>query len=191
MAAEAVGFVRQAAPAGKDDPDVLWTAGQVISYFTGDHAAGQDLIERALTLNANSALAWCARGYVLTFSNQPEPAIESFSYAMRLSPLDPLGYMFKHGLAIAHILAGRFEEAMTWLDQVLHEQPRNPSAIRYKTALCGHLGMAEEGQRCVRELLALFPGATLASFERHYALRSSGYATIMLDGLRKAGLPEE
>jgi TolB-like protein/class 3 adenylate cyclase len=191
MAAEAVGFVRQAAPAGKDDPDVLWMAGQVISYFTGDHAAGQDLIERALTLNANSALAWCARGYVLTFSNQPEPAIESFSYAMRLSPLDPLGYMFKHGLAIAHILAGRFEEAMTWLDQVLHEQPRNPSAIRYKTALCGHLGMAEEGQRCVRELLALFPGATLASFERHYALRSSGYATIMLDGLRKAGLPEE
>lgn len=65
-AAEAVGRARQAVDTGKDDPDVLWMAGWAISYLTGDHATGLGLIERALTLNANSALSWCARGYVQT-----------------------------------------------------------------------------------------------------------------------------
>ena len=89
------------------------------------------------------------------------------------------------------MLARRFEEAMKWVDQALREQPRHPSAVRYKAAICGHLGMADEGQRGIRELLTFYPGATVASFERYFALRSPGYATIMLDGLRKAGLPEE
>jgi TolB-like protein/class 3 adenylate cyclase len=144
-AAEAMGFARQAVDTSKDDPDVLWMAGQGLSYFSGDQATGQDLIERALNLNANSALAWCARGWVHNFANRPEPAIESFNHAMRLSPFDPFGYMFKTGLANALTLAGRFEEAMKWVDQALREQPRQPTALRYKATLCGYLGKVEEG----------------------------------------------
>jgi len=109
--AEAVALARQAADTGRDDPDALWMAGWTISYLAGDHATGLGLIERALMLNANSALAWCAHGYVLSWAgtSQPEPAIESLNHAMRLSPLDPLGYTFNFGMASAYMVAGRFE----------------------------------------------------------------------------------
>lgn len=190
MTAEAVDFARQAAAAGKDDSDALWMAGQIIAYLAGDHATGRDLIERSLTLNANCALAWCARGYVLLWSAQPEPAIDSFAHAMRLSPLDPLGYMFKHGTAIAHLHAGRFDDAMTWIDQVLRQQPRQTSAIRHKAALCGHLGKLEEGRKWVQKLLTFYPGATIKSIQKFMAANAAN-APIVLEGLRKAGLPEE
>lgn len=111
---------------------------------------------------------------------------------MRLSPLDPLGYWFKTGLTIAHMLAGRFEEAMKWVDETLREQPRLAAAVRFKTSLCGHLDRVEEGQRCVRDLLTLYPGATIRRFERYYApMNVPEAAAVVLEGWRKAGVPEE
>jgi TolB-like protein/class 3 adenylate cyclase len=191
-ATEAIGLAKQAVDTGKDDPDVLCMAGRVLSNLAGDHATALGLIDRALALNANSALAWGARGYVLTYANQPEPAIESFNHAMRLSPLDPLGYTFKFGLTLAHMLAQRFEEAMKWVNETFREQPRVAAAIRIKTSLCGQLNQVEEGQKCMRDLLTFFPGATIRSFDRYLALQNSPELTaIILEGLRKAGLPEE
>jgi len=168
-------------------------AGQILAYFAGDHATGLGLIDRALTLNDNSALAWCARGYVLIFANQGEPAIESFSNAMRLNPFDPLRFMLKTGMAGAHMIARRFEGAMTWIDKSLQAHPGNPVALRWKTSLCGHLGKTEEGQRCVQDLLSLYPGVTIKGYERRspLAITSPGMLSILLDGSRKAGLPEQ
>jgi TolB-like protein/class 3 adenylate cyclase len=190
---EAIGFARRAVDTGKDDPDALWMAGQVLAYFAGDHATGLGLIDRALSLNGNSALAWCARGYVLNFANQPEPAIESFNRAMRLSPFDPLGSMFKTGISGAYMIARRFEEAMTWIDKSLQEHPGNTHALRWKASICGHLGKVEEGQNCVQELLSQYPKATIGSLERNRRLpiNAPALSLILLDGLRKAGLPEE
>ena len=190
--AEVIGLAKQAVDSSRDDPDVLWMAEWAISYLGGDHAAGLALIERALALNANSALAWNARGYVMAFTNQPEPAIESFNHAMRLSPLDPLSHMFKTGLTISNMLAGRFVEAMKWVDETLREQPRNATAVRWKTSLCGHLNRVEDGQKCVRDLLALYPGASIRSFERYLEpMNVPELGAMFLEGLRKAGLPEE
>ena len=191
--AEAIGLARSAVEAGKDDPDALWMAGQFIGYFVGDYATALGLIDRALALNGNSALAWCARGYVLTFANQAEPAIESFSRAMRLSPFDPLGFMFKTGLTMAHTLAGRFEEAMAWIEKSLQEHPGNAHALRWKVAISGHLGNIEEGRRCVQELLSVSPGATIKDFERsrRLAVTAPALSSTLVEGLRKAGFPDE
>jgi tetratricopeptide (TPR) repeat protein len=61
---EAVRLARQAIEAGKDDPDVLWMAGNTLSFFAGEHATCADAVDRALTLNPNSAHAWLVSGYV-------------------------------------------------------------------------------------------------------------------------------
>jgi TolB-like protein/class 3 adenylate cyclase len=189
-AAEAVALAKQAADGGRDDPDALWMAGWTISYLSGDHPTGLSLIARALTLNANSALAWCAHGIVLSYANRPEPAIESLNQAIRLSPLDPLGYLFKAGFTLAHMLAGRYDEALKWVEETLREKPGLSSALRWKASIYGHLGRVEEGRALVRELQAQRPGLTVKRFERY---RENAYeiTTIFMDGLRKAGLPEE
>ena len=47
------------------------------------------MIDRALLLNPNLAVAWNASGWVRTFLGETDVAIEHLSRAMQLSPLDP------------------------------------------------------------------------------------------------------
>jgi adenylate cyclase len=82
-----------------------------LSIFAGDHATAANAIDRALIINPNSAHAWMAKGFVSCATSRPGPAVEAFKRAMRLSPLDPLGYLFMGGLAMAHVVAQQYEEA--------------------------------------------------------------------------------
>jgi tetratricopeptide (TPR) repeat protein len=147
--AEAARLARQAIEAGKEDPDALWMGGWGMINWTGERAAGLNAIERALALNPNSALAWNFCGWARASFNQPASAIEALQRVMRLSPLDPQRWMFYGGLAAAHLVAGRHEEAVEWADRALHEQPRAIAVVAFKTAACGHLGRTEEGRECV------------------------------------------
>src|SRR4029450_10076172 len=140
---EGVHLAKVAIDTGQDDPDALWMAGVSLWLLARAPATAAAVIDRALTLNSNSAQAWMASGWVQSILNRPDPAIQSLHRAMRLSPLDPLGYMFKAALAFAYTVAGRYEEALEWVDQSLREQEKFVPAIRYKTALCGHLGRIE------------------------------------------------
>jgi adenylate cyclase len=79
---------------GKDDPDALWMAGFTLALFSGDHTTGMTWVNHALLLNPNAAYAWFARGWVPAMKGQPDTAIDGFQRAARLSPLDPLGWMF-------------------------------------------------------------------------------------------------
>jgi len=190
--AEAVRLARQAIEAGKDDPDVLWMAGNSLSFFAGEHAIGARAIDRALTLNPNSAHAWVARGLVSYRLNRPDQAIEAFKRAMRLSPLDPVAYLMTGGLALAHVIAGRYEEAIEWADRSLRELPRFESALRNRVAACAHLGRIEEARDGLERLLELQPDLTIAKFKALYAVTlPPKVLDIYVEGYRKAGLPEE
>src|SRR5204863_938754 len=106
---ESVRLARQAIQWGKDDPDTLWMAAICLSNFAGEYATAARLIERALTLNSNSAHAWNAKGYVAYRQNQLDSAIDAFSRAIRLSPLDPLGGYCSYGIASASLYGGLTE----------------------------------------------------------------------------------
>jgi adenylate cyclase len=189
---EGIRLAKHAIEMGQDDPDALWMAGITLWLLAGEFALSASVIDRALALNSNSASAWMARGWVQSILNRPQPAIESLHRAMRLSPLDPLGYMFKAALAFAHTVAGQFEEALEWVDQSLHDQERFVPAIRYRAALCGHLGRIEEGREWLRRLMAVRPGLTITKYMREASVyQPPEIRAIFADGFRRAGLPEE
>jgi adenylate cyclase len=171
---------------------MLWMAGHTLAYLAADHATATAAIGRALVLNANSAHAWGAKGLVESYLGQSDAAIDSFHRAIRLSPLDPLGYHYKFGIALGHLSAGRYEEAADWVDQAVREQPKFHAGFRVKVALCGLLGRVEEGREWLSRLLELQPGLTVADFVAHAAtFLSAGMTKSMVEGLRKAGLPEK
>lgn len=176
---------------GREDPDALWMGGWAIVILAGERAVGLGAIERALELNPNSALAWNFNGWVQGFSNCPALAIEALQRAMRLSPLDPQRWMFEGGLALARLNAGRYEEAVEWADRALQENTRAMAVLRFKAAACGQLGRTEEGRECVRRLRELVPGSTVASAKESHGFVSPEVLAIYIEGLRKAGLPEE
>jgi hypothetical protein len=72
---------------------------------------GAALVDRALVLNPNLAAAWSASGFLRFSFGDPDLAIDHLARAMRLSPLDPLMFLMHNFAAVAHFLAGRYDEA--------------------------------------------------------------------------------
>ena len=167
-------------------------AGNVISFLGGEHATAASVIERGLAINPNSALGWFASGAVSYRENQPDRAIEAFQRAMRLSPLDPLAHYFTGGLAMAHVIAGRYEEAIEWADRSLRELPRYESALRNRIVACAQLGRIDEARDGLRRLLEITPEVTIARYKALYKVtHPPKIIDLYVEGLRKAGLPEE
>ncbi len=111
--------------------------------------------------------------------------------ALRLSPFDPLGFWFAVVRAIAHLLAGRFEQAIEWADRALQDQPRYNPARRCKIAANAHLGRLAEARAELGRMLAIDPGATIARYRASVARSAAPeYLDVVSAGLRLAGLPE-
>ena len=136
--------------------------------------------------------AWMARGYVLLGRDQPNLAIAAFESAIRLSPLDWLGRAFTNGVASAHLSAGRYEEALEWANRTLREEPGYRQALRSKVVACAHLDRIEEAREALRQWIESQPGLTVARFRASWTrVFSPNAMAIHVDGLRKAGLPEQ
>jgi len=189
--AAALRLARQALEVARDDPDTMVAAAFTLFYGGGETALAESVLDRALTLNPNSALGWMVRGFVHAVGrNQPGPAIESLERALRLSPFDPLGFINATWLAQAHLAARRFEQAIEWADTALHKQPRNIVAIRPKIIALAYLGRLDEARAELGRMLALYPGLTIAAFRPTTASFDPEFIEFALAGLRLAGLPE-
>ena len=188
--ADITALARRAIQSGREHSEVLWMAGSVIA-FTGDAKTGASVVDRALSLNPNAAHAWMRKGFIHTYLNQPKPAFDAFERAMRLSPLDPLGYQSAWGIGLAALEDGQYEGAIEWLDRSLREQPTFLAALRGKVVACGLLGRSKEGHEALTRLLELHPGYTVASFTAYGSrFMVPEVVALFAEGLRKAGLPE-
>jgi adenylate cyclase len=189
---EGLRLARLAIENGNEDPDALWMGGWGILILAGERAAGLSAMERSLALNPNSALARCFFGWAQSYDNRSAEAIQTLQQAMRLSPRDPQPWVFYGGLAHAHFAAGRYQETIEWADRALQAQPRMIAVVGIKAAACAQLGRVEEGRECVRRLRDLYPGPTIAGFRQGWGkFFSPEFLAAGIDGLRKAGLPEE
>lgn len=190
--ADSIRLAMLAIETGKDDPDALWMAAFTLALFSGDHATAMAWVDRALLLNPNAAYAWFTRGWVAAMKGQSDAAIEGFQRATRLSPFDPMGWMFSGGMAVAHLVAHRFEDVIDWADRTLRTQPRYSAMHRLKAIAHAHLDRLEKARECVRASMTLAPEYTISGWIKAYGDRaySADTLAVYVDGLRKAGAPE-
>jgi adenylate cyclase len=191
-ARDGIRFAREALEAGRDDPTVLQFAGFALSYLAADHEAALVALDRALALNVNSAQALTSSGYVRVFLGDWRTAIEHFTRAIRLSPLDNGIGNTLDGLAIAYMMAGDYEEALKFGVRSLREMPRHVSAHRHVAASLALLGRTEEARAAMRALLAVAPNFTMSYMQEFIPMpyRDAAFVERYLWGLREAGLPE-
>ncbi len=186
----AVLLARQALETARDDPDTIWPAAWALFRFAGETAKVITALDRAVTLNPNAALAWACKGWVHARREEPEAAIEALGQALRLSPFDPLGYLFAAGLAEAHIAARRFEQAIEWADRALHDQPRFMGSIRLKIVANAHLGRLDEARAELARYLPKDPGLTIGGWRAALApSMAPELLELYCSGLRLAGVP--
>ena len=95
--AEGARLARRAVELGRDDAVALTRGGHALGHLTGDLDAGIALLDRAVVLNPNLAAAWFLGGFLRVWHGETDAAIEHFTRAMRLSPLDPEMYRMQAG----------------------------------------------------------------------------------------------
>ena len=190
-AQEAVQWAQSALDADGDDPEVLHMAGFVLAYVGGDNETGSLLLERSLSINPNSAAAWSASGHIKGWLGEPEAAVDHFSRAIRLSPLDPMLSTFYGGIAMAHFSAKRYASAVEWADKAVRIGPKFQPAYRWLAAGLAQMDALEQARTVIRRSLAMDPRVTLAELRKRLPSFNSSLLEDYLDGLRKAGMPEE
>jgi len=108
-------------------------------------------------LNPNLAAAWFLGGYLRLFRGEPEEAINRFEHAIRLSPLDSEMFRMQTGVALAHLIARRFDIASSWASKAFREVPvlvLPGAVIAASHALAGRM---EEAFGAIQHLLKFNP----------------------------------
>jgi len=187
---EACRLARQALEAERDDAETISQAAWTMFFLAGEVAMAAAVLDRALALNPNAALAWLVKGAFHAARNQPKAAIEALERARRLSPFDPYTFLCAFNIAAAHLTARRFEQAVEWADRALHDEPRLVLAMRFKVAAHAHLGRLDEARAELGRMLAIDPKLTIAGYRERAHYAPPEVLELLVTGLRLAGLPE-
>jgi tetratricopeptide (TPR) repeat protein len=187
---EGARLAHRAIELGKHDAVALARGGHALANFVGDLESAIAVIDKALLLNPNLAAAWFLGGFVQIMRGEPDNAIERLAYAMRLSPLDSEMYRMQGGMALAHLFAGRFDEAVSWAERALRDLPSFLIVVCIIAASHALAGRMEEAQRATQTLRRLDPALRLSNLKDWLLFHRPEYLATLSDGLRRAGLPE-
>lgn len=149
------------------------------------------LHERSLALNPNLPFAWAVSALSLSYAGEHRNAVAHAHQARRLSPFDPHGFFFDNTLMVPSLMLGDFETVAVAGQRALALNPEMSSTCKGLLSALGHLGRVAEAADVRARLLRLEPQFTLGQARTRSALRRPADLAIYIDGLRKAGLPEE
>jgi TolB-like protein len=183
-------LVERAADIGTDDAVALCWAGHVHAYFFRDLDRALLLIDRALDLDVNLAVAWQRSGWVRGYAGDPDGAIESLNKAIRLNPLDPRVFLTQSAMAFAHFIAGRDDEAARWAAMALRVKPNWLPALRMTIASNAMRGDPEQAKRALSVYLKMDPEVTIAKLCDYYPFRREADRRRLIAAMRTAGVPE-
>ena len=159
---------------GKNDAVALTRGGHALAHFTRDLDVGIDFVDKALRAQPEPRRRVVPGGYLRIWRGYPEEAIKRFEHAMRLSPLDTEMFRMQTGIAFAHLMARRFDEARTWAEKSFRDVPIFTLAAAAIAASCAHAGRMDEAHRAMADVLRLDPGAAPRHARRLAPLPAAG-----------------
>jgi adenylate cyclase len=179
---------RASAAGGEDDPTILTVLGAAHT-IVGNHAIAARLLEKALALDPNSAWAWNRSGWLQSYLDRAEVAIEHFERSLRLSPFDPMNFNAFIGIGGAHFVAGRYGDAVRWQEKGLLDRPTATWVYRTTASALALLGRHDEARAHLSRLLAEYPDLTITEVVSALPF-SQQTLNRVAEGLRLAGMPD-
>lgn len=143
--------------------------------------------QRALNLNPNFAAAHGYLGWTLSFDGQSERALTHSQTAVRMSPHDPQQVIFYGGMAAAHYLDGRYDEAISSALSVLRYRPTFNGARRLLVAALAQAGRLDDAHAELERLKSFQPELSITWIENNVPY-TPGPMAKYLEGWRKVGL---
>jgi len=143
--------------------------------------------ERAIALNPNFVDYRIAQ--VLFSVGAPARAIEIATAQMRLDPFHP--HFAPLMVGVAHYLLKQYEQAQRWLREASGRAPNHQYGHAFLAATYAQLGQLEDARAETAEVLRLNPKYTIGGTQKQVSnFKRAEDMEHLVDGLRKAGLPE-
>ena len=168
-------------------PDNVWAYWVKSFYLNGSRRPNEGLraADEGLAINPNYAPLYNARGYAEMDLGQYDQAKSDILQAMRLSPRDPAMGLWRSSLGDAEIGLGHFDAAIDQFHQAIDSGYRSSYPYRELAAAYALEGKMDDAKTALAEALRFSPKLTVKSVAR------TNPFPVPLEGLRKAGLPEE
>jgi TolB-like protein len=178
---------------GLDQPDADAVSVALFgnAFFTAeDVELGAAMTERAAQMNGNSPLALICDGLSHLWAGSVDQAELLFTRSISLNPADPSQRFALGGLATVHRIRENYEECLAAAKRA------NAMSLGYSIAHWNmivssvYLGRMDDARRYLARYRALAPGVTVESIRSGQPYIFAERSRTLLDGLRRAGLPE-
>jgi len=193
--AEIVEMLAEARQAVAMDPNEAVThlvLGRILQ-FAGDPEGSVLELKKAIELNSNFGVAHYVLGQTLQVAmNRVEEARPHFERALRLSPKDPMRWLFWMLKGSGHRMSGEFQEAVECCQQGVLVPNCGFLAYLHLTAAQAASGNIEAAKQALAQTTKLEPEFSATMITDFYNTTNAHpeiLENILVD-LRKAGLPE-
>lgn len=173
-----------------DDTLPLAYARLAWAYFaTRQHAKAVTAARRAVALGPNDAEANVQLGNILNWFGKPDEGKQYIERAIRLNPHHPYYYLFYLGQS--YYLKGENDKAIELMKRVVTRAPYFLPVRRHLAVLYSEKGMIKEAKAETKEVLRIFPGASIQDERARCFYRwTPDVLKRFFTGLRKSGMPE-
>ena len=185
---EALELARLATRLDDHDAVARFALGRVF-LARGEYEQSIVALNLAIKLNPSLAQAHCGLGDSLAYLGRAQEAIPEFEEAVRLSPRDPHRWAFSMYGALASIINGDYERAVSWARSSVRVPNSHYWANAALVSALGHLGRLDEAKAAGQGLLELKPEFSCDfAKERLFYVHDKAQIGRYVEGLKKAGV---
>ncbi len=168
----------------------------LVEIWTKRAAQGIAECEHALALDRNLASAHHFIGLGKIPIGRAEETEAHIAEALRLSPRDTLAYVWVSHAGLAKLHLGSYEQAVGWCRRAIEANRNYPQPHFVLGAALARLGRPDEAHSAVKAGLALNPAFAVSRVRALWTAMSDDPTYLaqlepILEGLRKAGVPEQ
>ncbi|TPJ31558.1 winged helix-turn-helix domain-containing tetratricopeptide repeat protein [Mesorhizobium sp. B2-7-2] len=188
--AEGVRLATEALEAHADHPTTLACAGHALAYLGKRYDAAVRALDRASSLGGSSWRVLTSSGWVSNYICDAKSALQSFERAMRLNPIDPeIGFSLS-GIATAHMIAGRYGDALSVGSEAIDAAPTWATCYRIVVFALVELGHIDGAREIAQKLLRVSPGFSVSLYRSTGTFRKVEFFERYLTALLRAGIPD-
>jgi adenylate cyclase len=158
----------------------------VVHMMRRSYELSEHCFQKAIALNPNRPVVMTSLGMLYGYLGRPDDGIARFEQAKLIDQFyEPTWYWPMLGML--HFIAGRYDEAIVHLGR---SRIMPPWVRAYLAAIFAITDRKDEAAHHVTEILRLAPGFSAVKFLTKEPFKQSSDRDRLLEGLRKAGLPE-
>ena len=156
-----------------------------VLFHTGHLPEMLEAAQTAIALDPNAAYGYFSMGQAEARLGRGEQSIAHIKQAFALSPRDPLGSLWHMDLGVSEVFCGRLDAGIAEFKRAIDAGFRTFVPYAFLAGAQAAKGNDAEAKVALSEARRLNPQLTINWFVQHTI------PPILIEGLRKLGLPEE